>query len=240
MKFTRLHNWTTDIREASRIQDNLSHFIEVKSTKKDYRLIAGADTAYSKKDSSVFAAIVVMRFPELVTVDRARAQSMVTFPFQPGFFVFREGPVLIKALQRLQVTPDVIMFDANGVAHEKGIGMASHLGLMLDTPTIGCAKKRLVGEFEEPDNTLNATKPLLYKGKQVGTVIRTRVDVKPLIVSVGHKIDLESAVELIASTTRGYRLPEPMRVAHILSNKMRRNYDSRLSGSGSKTARRFG
>lgn len=240
MKFTRLHNWTTDIREASRIQDNLRHFIEVKSVKKDYRLIAGADTAYSKRDSSVFAAVVVMRFPELVTVDRTRAQSMVTFPYQPGFFVFREGPVLIKALQRLQITPDVIMFDANGIAHEKGIGMASHLGLMLDIPSIGCAKKRLIGEFEDPDNELNATKPLMYKGKRIGEVIRTRVDVKPLFVSVGHKIDLESAVELVSSTTRGYRLPEPMRVAHILSNKMRRNYDNRLTGSGPKKARRFG
>jgi deoxyribonuclease V len=165
---------------------------------------------------------------------------MVSFPYQAGYFVFREGPVLIKALQRLQTTPDVIMFDANGVAHEKGIGMASHLGLMLDVPTIGCAKKRLVGEFEEPDNALNAKKPLLYRGKQVGTVIRTRVDVKPLFISAGHKIDLESAVELICSTTRGYRLPEPMRVAHILSNKMRRNHDSRLSGPGPRKVRRFG
>jgi len=164
----------------------------------------------------------------------------VSFPYQPGFFVFREGPVLIKALQRLQVSPDVIMFDANGVAHEKGIGMASHLGLMLDLPSIGCAKKRLVGEYEEPDNKLNATKPLMFKGKQVGTVIRTRMDVKPLFISIGHKIDLESAVELISSTTRGYRLPEPMRVAHILSNKMRRNHDSRRGGPGQNRARQFG
>jgi len=240
MKFSRLHGWTTDIKEATRIQDNLRHFIELKPSKKEYQLIAGADTAYSKRDGSVFAAVVVMRFPELVTVDRARAQSMVTFPYQPGFFVFREGPVLIKALQRLQTSPDVIMFDANGVAHEKGIGMASHLGLMLDIPSIGCAKKKLVGEHEDPDNTLNATKPLLYKGRQVGSVIRTRVDVKPLFISAGHKIDLESAVEIVSSTTRGYRLPEPMRVAHILSNKMRRNYDNRLKGAGPRQQRQFG
>ncbi len=240
MKFTRLHGWPTDIKEATRIQDNLRHFIELKSSKKEYRLIAGADTAYSKKDNSVFAAVVVMRFPELVTVDRARAQSMVIFSYQPGYFVFREGPVLIKALQRLQMAPDVIMFDANGVAHEKGIGMASHLGLLLDLPSIGCAKKRLVGEHDDPENTLNATKPLLYKGKQVGSVIRTRIDVKPLYISAGHKIDLESAVELISATTRGYRLPEPMRVAHILSNKMRRNHDSRQSGAGPRRSRRFG
>ena len=240
MKFTRLHGWTTDIREATRIQDNLRHFIELKSAKKEYRLIAGADTAYSKKDDSVFAAVVVMRFPELVTVDRARAQSMVSFPYQPGYFVFREGPVIIKALQRLQMAPDVIMFDANGVTHEKGIGMASHLGLLLDLPSIGCAKKRLVGEHDDPDNKLNATKPLIYRGKQVGSVIRTRVDVKPLYISAGHKIDLESAAELVSATTRGYRLPEPMRVAHILSNKMRRNHDGRQSGAGPRRTRQFG
>lgn len=238
MKFSRLHGWTSDIREAARIQDNLKHFVEVKGTKKEFALIAGADTAYSKKDDSVFAAIVVMRFPELVTLDRAKAQGIATFPYQPGFHVFREGPVLLKALQRLQVTPDVIMFDANGIAHEKGIGMASHLGLLLDLPTIGVAKKKLIGEFEEPGNNLNDFSPLKYDGKEIGRVVRTRVDVKPLIVSVGHKIDLDTAFEIVTSTTRGYRLPEPMRVAHILSNKMRRNYDNRLKSNG-RGNRRF-
>jgi len=238
MKFTRLHPWTTDIREASRIQDNLRHFIEVKGTKKDFQLIAGVDTAYSKKDDSVFAAAVVMRFPELVTVDRSRAQSKATFPYKPGFFVFREGPVIIKALQRLQMPPDLIMFDANGIAHEKGIGMASHLGLMLDMPSIGCAKKRLLGDYEEPGDEMNATSPLMYRGSQIAAVVRTRVGVKPLVVSIGHKIDLATAVEVVKSTTRGYRLPEPMRVAHILCNKMRRNYDSRSQGGPQQ--RQFG
>jgi deoxyribonuclease V len=239
MKFTRLHQWTTDIKEAARIQDNLSHFIEVKPSKKEYSLIAGADTAYSKKDNSVFAAVVVMRFPELVTVDRARAQTMANFPYQPSYFAFREGPVLIKAMQRLTVSPDVIMFDAHGIAHEKGIGMASHLGLMLDVASIGCAKKSLIGDYDEPANEMNATSPLNLKGRQVGTIIRTRVDVKPLFVSIGHKIDLETALELVIAATRGYRLPEPMRVAHILSNKMRRNYDGRLRGPGPYRMRQF-
>jgi deoxyribonuclease V len=240
MKFTRLHPWTSDIREASRIQDNLKHFIEVKGTKKEFQLIAGVDTAYSKKDSSVFATVVVMRFPELVTVDRARAQTMVSFPHQPGFEVFREGPVIIKALQRLQTTPDIVMFDGNGIAHEKGIGLASHLGLMLDIPSIGCAKKKLVGEYDEPEDVVNATSPLLYNREKIGVVIRTRMGVKPLFISIGHKIDLATAVEIVGATTRGYRLPEPMRVAHILANKMRRNYDNRLKGSGPSQMRQFG
>ncbi len=239
MKFTRLHSWTTDIREAARIQDSLCHFVEQKTTKRDFQLVAGADVAYSKRDDAMFACVVVMRFPELVTVDKVKAQSVANFPYHPGFFAFREGPVLIKAIQRLQVTPDVIMFDANGVAHEKGIGMASHLGLMLDIASIGCAKKLLIGEHEEPDNVINARTPLLYDGREIGAVVRTRVDVKPLYISVGHKIDLETAVELVTATARGYRLPEPMRVAHILSGKMKRAYDGRRQTQGSRRRSQF-
>ena len=122
MKFTRLHTWTTDISEATRIQDSLKHFVELKTSKKEFQLVAGADVAYSKRDDAIFACVVVMRFPELVTVDKVKAQSVANFPYYPGLFAFREGPVLMKAIQRLQVTPDVIMFDANGVAHEKGLG----------------------------------------------------------------------------------------------------------------------
>lgn len=239
MKLTRLHNWTADINEAVRIQDSLRHFVETKTSKKDFRLVAGADVAYSKRDNAMFACVVVMRFPELVTVDKVKAQSVANFPYNPGLFAFREGPVLIKAMQRLQVSPDVVMFDGNGIAHEKGIGMASHLGLLLDTASIGCAKKELIGEHEELANEINARVPLMYEGSEVGAVLRTRVDVKPLYVSIGHKIDLETAVELVTATARGYRLPEPMRVAHILCNKMKRAHDNRRRGSG-PVRRQFG
>jgi len=234
MKFTRLHGWTTDIREAARIQDNLRHFVEVSNEKKEFPLIAGAETAYSKKDNSVFAAIVVMRFPELVTQDRARAQAEASFPYKPGYFAFREGPVLIKAIQRLQTVPDMIMFAANGIAHEKEIGLASHLGLLLGLSTIGCARKKLIGEHSEPENEINASCPLMCERREIGRVIRTRVDVKPVVVSVGHRIDLDTACEIVCGTTRGYRMPEPLRAAHILCNKMRRNYDSRYGHSGIK------
>ncbi len=240
MKFTRLHTWTTDISEATRIQDSLKHFVELKTSKKEFQLVAGADVAYSKRDDAIFACVVVMRFPELVTVDKVKAQSVANFPYYPGLFAFREGPVLMKAIQRLQVTPDVIMFDANGVAHEKGIGMASHLGIMLDIASIGCAKKQLIGEHEEPANEINAKTPLMYDGNEVGAVVRTRVDVKPLYISVGHKIDLETAVELVTATARGYRLPEPMRVAHILCNKMKRTHDGRRRGPGPMKRRQPG
>lgn len=227
MKFIRMHQWTEDIKEAAKIQENLAHFVDIRSSKKEFETVAGADVAYSKRDNAIFASVVVMKFPELVPLEKVRAQSYVSFPYIPGFLFFREGPVLVKALERLQMVPDVIMFDANGIAHPKRIGMASHFGVMLDIPVIGCAKKKLIGNFREPPDELSAYVPLEIGSEQLGYVARTRVGVKPLYISPGHKIDMKTAVEVVISTTRGYRLPEPLRVAHILVNKMRRNYDLR-------------
>jgi deoxyribonuclease V len=227
MKFIRMHQWTDDIKEAAKIQENLAHFVDTRSAKQEFETVAGADVAYSKKDNAIFASVVVMKYPELVPLEKVRAQSYVSFPYIPGFLFFREGPVLVKALERLQMVPDVIMFDANGIAHPKRIGMASHFGVMLDIPVIGCAKKKLIGNFRELADELSAYVPLEVGSEQLGYVVRTRVGVKPLYVSPGHKIDAKTAVEVVISTTRGYRLPEPLRVAHILVNKMRRNYDIR-------------
>jgi len=139
--------------------------------------------------------------------------------------------VLAKALERLLTIPDVLMSDANGIAHPKRIGMASHFGVMLDIPVIGCAKKKLTGNFRPVPDEMGARSALEEGDEILGYAVRTRVGVKPLFVSPGHKIDSETAVEVVLSAVRGYRLPEPLRVAHILVNKMRRNYDSRPSQS---------
>jgi deoxyribonuclease V len=229
MRFVRMQQWTTDLKEAARIQEGLADLVDTHASGKEYETIAGADVAYSKKDNAIFASIVTMKFPELVPLEKVRAQSYVNFPYIPGFLYFREGPVLAKALERLQTIPDVIMFDANGIAHPKRIGMASHFGVMLDIPVIGCAKKKLTGNFRPVPEELGAKSPLEEGDEVLGYAVRTRVDVKPLFVSPGHKIDNETAVEVVLSAVRGYRLPEPLRVAHILVNKMRRNYDSRQS-----------
>jgi len=234
MKFIRMHQWTNDIKEAAKIQENLVNFIDTRSSKKEYESVAGADVAYSKKDNAIFASIVVMKYPELVPLEKIKAQSYVSFPYVPGFLFFREGPVLVKALERLQTVPDVIMFDGNGIAHPKGIGMASHFGVMLDIPVIGCAKKKLIGNHKELPDEVGAYVPLEIGDEQLGYVLRTRIGVKPLYVSPGHKIDRDDSREIVISTTRGYRLPEPLRVAHILVNKMRRNYDNRLKERNSR------
>jgi deoxyribonuclease V len=228
MKFARIHQWTTDLKEAAKIQEELVDLVEIRKPDKEFEIIAGADVAYSKRDEAVFASVVVMKFPELVPLEKVRAQSYVNFPYVPGFLYFREGPVLAKALERLESVPDVVMFDANGIAHPKRIGLAAHFGVMLDMPTIGCAKKKLIGNFMTLDDELGARTPLEAEDEDiVGYAVRTRVGVKPLFVSAGHKIDNETAADVVTATTRGYRLPEPLRIAHILVNKMRRNYDSR-------------
>ncbi|HDS00407.1 MAG TPA: endonuclease V [candidate division Zixibacteria bacterium] len=228
MRFARMHQWTTDLKEAARIQEELVDLVEVRPPDREFETIAGADVAYSKGDEAIFASVVVMKFPELVPLEKVRAQSYVSFPYIPGFLFFREGPVLAKALERLESVPDVIMFDANGIAHPKRIGMASHFGVMLDIPVIGCAKKKLIGNFRTLPDELGARAPLEAENEEiVGYAVRTRAGVKPLFVSAGHKIDNETAADVVSATTRGYRLPEPLRIAHILVNKMRRNYDSR-------------
>lgn len=227
MKLVRLHTWTNDLKEAARIQENLANFVDLNLPKKEIELIAGADVAYSKKDNAVFASIVVMNYPELTPLEKVKAQSYTDFPYVPGFLTFREGPVLVKALERVQRVPDLILFDGNGIAHPKGIGLATHLGVILDLPTIGCAKKKLLGNHHEVPDEFGAHVPLEHEDKQIGAVVRTRVGVKPLFVSAGNKIGLEEALDLVISATRGYRLPEPQRLAHVLVNKMRRNYDNR-------------
>jgi deoxyribonuclease V len=222
-----MQQWTSDLKEAARIQESLAGLVDAHSSGTEFETIAGADVAYSKKDNAIFASIVTMKFPELVPLEKVRAQSYVSFPYIPGFLYFREGPVIAKALERLQTIPDVLMFDANGISHPKRIGMASHFGVMLDIPVIGCAKKKLTGNFRPVPDEMGAKSALEEGDEILGYAVRTRVGVKPLFVSPGHKIDSETAVEVVLSAVRGYRLPEPLRVAHILVNKMRRNYDSR-------------
>jgi len=157
MKFATMHQWTSDIKEAAKIQEKLVHFVDIQTTHKEIKIIAGADVAYSKRDNAIFASVVLMEYPELIPLEKVRAQSYVDFPYIPGFLFYREGPVLAKALERLESIPDVIMFDANGFAHPKRIGMASQFGVLLDITTIGVAKKKLIGNYHEVGDTIGAS-----------------------------------------------------------------------------------
>jgi len=186
------------------------------------RLVAGADVSFSRAAGRVYAAVVVLSYPDLTEVETAVAEGEPGFPYVPGFLVFREGPVLERAFAVLDAEPDVILFDGHGLAHPRRLGIASHFGILLDRPAVGVAKSRLVGEFEEPGPEPGDTAPLTDGGETVGCVLRTKRNVRPVFVSVGHRIGLEQAVALTLSCCRGYRLPEPTRLAHIRSNAWRR------------------
>jgi deoxyribonuclease V len=177
--------------------------------------------SYDKKDNRFHAAVILMEFPQLTVIEEVTASGLARFPYIPGMLTFREGPILTEAFAKLRNRPDLVIFDGQGVAHPRGFGLAAHMGLLLDIPAIGCAKTRLCGEYAEPRTDITSCSKLTYDGRTIGMVVRTRTGVKPVFVSVGHRISLKCAVEWVLRTCRGYRLPEPTRQAHILVNQVR-------------------
>jgi deoxyribonuclease V len=185
------------------------------------RSVAGADISYDRHSDIHYAAVVVLSFPDLIVREEAAAMGRVSFPYVPGLLSFREAPLLLAAFSRLHCAPDAVLVDGQGIAHPRGIGLASHVGLFLEIPTVGCAKSRLVGIGEEPGADAGAQSPLLLDGRTVGTVLRTRRNCRPLFVSPGHLMGLAQAAELVLSCCRGHRLPEPIRLAHAAVNRLR-------------------
>ena len=179
--------------------------------------VAGVDTAYRR--GSACAAVVVFRFKDLKILEEKVAIQQVRFPYVSGLLSFREGPVILEALSRLKKAPDALMFDGQGIAHPRRFGLASHIGLLTEIPAIGCAKTRLVGDYQEPQQTRGSTADLVDAGKTIGTVVRTRTGIKPVFVSIGHLMDLNTCVRVVLESCRGYRLPEPLRRADHLSRK---------------------
>lgn len=228
MKIRALHPWDLQYKEAVAVQKRLSCQIREKSLPRPIHTIAGADASYHPQGHKVHGAVLVFTFPDLVLTDRALASDITPFPYVSGLLSFREAPVLEKAFSKLGTTPDVIIFDGQGIAHPRGMGLASHMGLILDCPTIGCAKTRLVGSYPPPAQAKGSTAPLNYQGRIVGAVVRTREGVKPVFVSPGHAITLAEAAGLVLDCSRGYRLPEPVRQAHLAVNRYRLEADGTL------------
>ncbi len=215
-----LHSWNVSEQEAILIQESLKERITLKKTFSGVKTIGGGDVAYSKEGGLLFGAVAVLSFPDMKIVDTATAAGKVSFPYIPGLLSFREGPVLIKTFQKLNSKPDVMIFDGQGIAHPRGMGLASHMGLWLDIPSIGCAKTPLLDEFASPGPTKGNFEWIRREGVRVGAVVRTKEKIKPLFVSPGHRIDLPTSIHLILESCKGYRLPEPLRKAHQLSRKM--------------------
>ncbi len=177
--------------------------------------VAGVDISVNRWAKTGTAAVVVLNYPELELVEVKVITDSLTFPYVPGLLTFREAPLILAACEELAVTPDLIMVDGQGIAHPRRIGLASHLGLFLDIPTVGCAKSRLCGSHEEPGNERGNCAELTDNGEVIGAVVRTRTGVKPVYVSIGHKSDLDSAIAMTLGCCQGYRLPEPTRLAHM-------------------------
>ncbi len=216
-----------DYKGAAAFQESIRALIPGKATAKKISSICGLDISFDKKSDRVYAAGSVYTYPVLEKIEERSLEAIVKFPYVPGLLAFREGPAVMRLLERIRSPVDILLFDGQGLAHPRGTGIASMMGLLLDMPSIGCAKSRLIGEYDGPDAHAGAISDLLYKEKSVGRVVRTRENVRPVFVSVGYKIDLNRAVEIVLNCTTRYRIPEPIRAAHFQANKLRT--DRRLS-----------
>ena len=221
-----LHAWKVTVKEAIQIQEALESRIILKKTFSKINTIGGGDVAYSKSRNLLFGAIVVLSFPQMEILDTATSDGKVPFPYIPTLLSFREGPILSKTFQKLRVKPDVMIYDGQGLAHPRGMGLASHMGLWFDLPSIGCAKTPLLGKFIPPGRSRGSFEWIRRGGKKVGAVLRTKENVKPLFVSPGHRIDLLTSIHLILESCRRFRIPEPLRRAHQASLLLRREAGS--------------
>lgn len=223
LRIRHLHDWQISPAVAIALQKRLKSEIREKLPPPGYptRLIAGVDVSSTRFDSVLTAGVIVWDSETGEIVDRASAQAEATYPYIPGLLSFREIPVLVLALEKLAVTPDVFFVDGQGRAHPRRMGIATHLGLLLDRPTIGVGKSRLTGLYKEPGPRRGEQSALMDGEEQIGTVLRTKERSNPLFISVGNAIDLQSSVALVMHALRGYRLPEPTRLAHLYVNEVR-------------------
>ncbi|MBN2189923.1 MAG: endonuclease V [Candidatus Aureabacteria bacterium] len=219
------HSFNLSFREAAELQKKLSAKISMPRKTKTVGTVCGVDVSYSLKTSLFFAGAVVLSFPGMEILSSVTAKGTVSFPYVPGFLSFREIPVLRKCLLRLGRKPDVIMVDGQGIAHPRKFGLASHIGVTYNIPSIGCAKSLLVGEFNEPGTKKGSKSPIIYKGEQVGCALRTKDNVKPVFISVGNLISLRDALNIALISAKRYRIPEPTRQAHMLVNNFRKNHE---------------
>lgn len=233
----KLHNWNLSYSQARNLQERLACKVRHTPIKGLPATIAGIDCAFSKDGKTILATVVVLKFDGFEVVETANATRKVTFPYIPGLLSFREAPVCIAAVEKLQKQPEVFIIDGQGIAHPRRLGLAAHLGLFFDMPTIGCAKSRLTGQFDEPPLQKGAYTLLTHaktpKGnaqpspeqspsdETIGAVVRTRTNVKPVFVSVGNKCLLEDAIRITLACATKYRLPEPTRLAHQLVAKLK-------------------
>ena len=214
MEIKRLHSWQLSPTQASELQRQLAAQVSRNNEVTAPRFIAGVDISVERARGTATGAVVVLSYPELEVAETQVVQGSLDFPYIPGLLSFRELPLTLAACEKLSITPDLVLVDGQGLAHPRRFGLASHLGLLLDTPTIGCAKSLLCGSHGvvgvEPESYAEITD----NGEVIGVALRTRLGVKPMYISIGHKVDLQAAIDWVMKCCRGLRMPEPTRLAH--------------------------
>ena len=219
MKFYRDHAWPSTLEEAIAIQEKLRYqVITSDQLPEPIQYVAGVDMGFEADGTISRAAVAVLSFPDLQVIETSLAHRPTTFPYVPGFLSFREIPAVLDALEKIKTIPDIILCDGNGIAHPRRLGIASHLGLLVDLPTIGVAKSRLLGKYEELAETKGNWQPLIHQGETIGAVLRSRTGVKPLYISSGHRVSLPTAIDYVLRCTPKYRLPETTRIADKLAS----------------------
>lgn len=214
-----LHSWNLTPEEAVALQRELAARIIREDTLGEVKLVAGVDMAINEQNNMARAAVVLLTYPDLILVERHVYEEPIRMPYIPGLLSFREAPAVLGAFRKLQQPPDLVMVDGAGIAHPRRIGIASHLGLWLELPTIGCAKSILTGRYDHKAlaEEAGAWVPIIDKRETVGAAVRTRTKVNPMIISLGHRISLETSIAYVLACGKGYRLPEPTRQADKLS-----------------------
>jgi deoxyribonuclease V len=216
------HSWDLDTAGARELQLKLASLVDSTRPIGHYETLAAADVSYNLRSPRLYAAVVVVDARTSEPIARSGVVAEAKFPYVPGLLSFREAPAVIDAFERLAVRPDIMLCDGQGIAHPRRLGLATHIGLYLDVPTIGCAKSWLVGDYEVPGPDRGAWSPLTDKSDTIGAVVRTRSRVKPVFVSPGHLCDLSSAIAIVLASAPNYRIPTACRLAHQFVNELRR------------------
>ncbi|MBE9043322.1 deoxyribonuclease V [Pleurocapsales cyanobacterium LEGE 10410] len=218
MQINSIHPWVKSVAEAKEIQQQLSNKVVASDCLGEVKYVAGVDIGFEDNYAISKAAVAVLSYPKLELVETAIARIPTAFPYVPGYLSFREIPAILAALPQLKITPDLILCDGQGLAHPRRLGLACHLGVLLDLPTIGVAKSLLIGKHEEVPLEKGNWQPLLDKDETIGVVLRSRTKVKPIYVSIGHKISLPTAIDYVMGCLTKYRLPETTRWADKLAS----------------------
>lgn len=218
MKIEDLHSWNLSPEEAKVIQSKLARKVEREGKLEEVKLVAGLDLSSTDKKGRARGAVVILLFPQFELMELRIEEGKLEFPYIPGLLAFRELPLLLSACSKVEHKPDLVFVDGQGIAHPRRLGIASHLGLFLNLPTIGCAKSILCGRHKPLGEEEGDYAELIDDGEIIGVALRTKKGSPPVYVSIGHKIDLEQAIYWVKQCCRGHRLPEPLRIAHLAAN----------------------